>query len=96
MTVIERINLAVSSGNYEHDNIDKLISLAYHIGKEIATREVCDKHTKIFNECRERAKHERYYNIANRVLGNINNDVIYHPDYAMDMKSTFGSDETNI
>jgi len=96
MTVIERINKAIELKNYEHDSIDKIISLAYYIGKETATKDICDKHSRIFNECRKRAKQERYYNIANRVLGVNNNDIIYHSDYACDMKYTFGSDETNI
>lgn len=94
MTVIERIRKAVDNLNCEEDNLDKLIALAYYIGREEATREVSDKYNAVLAEQRERADNCRYHNLAHQIIGSVR--YIPTGDYAQTMKSTFGSDETEL
>jgi len=97
MTVLERVKECVNhNGNvdYDVDSIEKVIALAYFIGREEATKEVSDKYTALLAEQRERANNCRYKHLAHSVIGDT--DYIYSPDYAQDMTATFGSDETNV
>jgi hypothetical protein len=94
MTVKERIKKAIENVDMEIDSIDKLITLAYYMGKEQAAKEVCDNARQIFTEQKKKAKESRYHNFAMAIQGNI--DYIYHPDYAGDMTAEFGSDRTVI
>jgi hypothetical protein len=94
MKANERIQNAVKSADMEVDNIDKLISLAYYMGRESAAKEVCDAARKTFGEQHKRAIENRYHLLAEKVVGNVTH--IYHPDYAGDMTDMFGSDETKL
>lgn len=94
MKTMKRIQNAVKSADMEVDNVDKLISLAYYMGRESATKEVCNEAKKIFEEQHERASESRYYMMAQKVVGG--QTYIYHPDYAGDMTDMFGGDETSL
>lgn len=95
MTVVERIRAAVNScGDMNKDSIDKLISLAYYIGREEATRTVSDDYTAHIKVQKERAAACRYNKMAATIVGP--EDYIYHSDYAMDMMMAFGNDETTL
>lgn len=94
MTVIERIRKAVDNLDCEEDNIDKLIALAYYIGREEATREVSDKYNAVLAEQRERADNCRYHKLAHQIIGSAR--YIHTGDYSQDMKTMFGSDETEL
>lgn len=94
MTVIERIRKAVDNLNCEEDSLDKLIALAYYIGREEATREVSDKYNVVLSKQRERADNCRYHNLAHQIIGSVR--YIHTGDYSQDMKTMFGSDETEL
>jgi len=94
MTIRERILKALENREMETDSIDKIIALAYYMGKEQGVKEVCDSAKAIFTEQQKRAVESRYHNMAMAIQGNIN--YIYHPDYAGDMTAEFGSDRTVI
>lgn len=94
MTVIERIRKSVANLNCEEDNLDKLIALAYYIGREEATREVSDKYNAVLLEQRERADACRYHKFAHQIIGSVR--YIHTGDYSQDMKTMFGSDETAL
>ena len=94
MTVIERIRKAVDNLNCEEDSLDKLIALAYYIGREEAAREVSDKYNAVLAEQRERADKCRYHNLAHQIIGSVR--YIHSGDYSQDMKTMFGSDETEL
>lgn len=92
MKIKERIEKALKCRNFETDNIDKIIAIAYYMGKEKATKEICDRHKKIFDEQKERAKKCRYHKMAMEVIGN--ERTIYSDDYSNDITKTFGDDDT--
>ena len=94
MTILEKVKTCVENHDCDKDCVEKLIALAYFIGREEATKEVSDKYTALLSEQRERANNCRYKHLAHFVIGDTR--YIYFPDYAQDMTATFGSDETNI
>ena len=87
MTVLEKVKTCVNNLECDKDCVEKLIALAYYIGKEEATRDISDKYNERANAC-------RYKHMAHFVIGDTK--FIYSPDYAGDMTEAFGSDETNI
>ena len=94
MTVRERIKAALENYSADTDNLDKLVALAYLIGREEATKEISDKYSNLLKEQKERAKECRYHNMAAYIVGEA--DYIYSPDYANETNCLFGSDETNL
>lgn len=92
MTVEERILKAIANADCEVDSIDKIISLAYYMGRESAAKEVCDKAHDIFKQQRQAANNCRYHNLAREMQGNITH--LYHPDYSGTMMDEFGNDIT--
>lgn len=94
MTIIERVKECVNNLECEKDTTEKLIALAYFIGKEEATREVSDAYTKLIREQRKRAAECRYKHMAEKVIGDQN--YIYFSDYDGAMTGLFGSDDTKI
>lgn len=95
MTAYDRIKEVVNNNiDMNNDTIEKLIYLAYHFGREEATKEVSDKYNKVLHAQIERAEAEHCYNVAMRVQGNIK--FVPTSDYAQDMINTFGNDATNI
>ncbi len=99
MTVKERVLSVVRDGvdlgnGYDKSSIEKMIYLAYYIGREQATREVSDRYNAHIAEQKARAKKSRYYRLALSVVGN--EDYLYSTDYSAEMTGTFGSDEADI
>lgn len=99
MTVKEKIMSIVDNPeqrgyDMEIDNWQKLVAIAYYMGRESATKEVNDKYTKLIQEQRKRANECRYNKMANRIIGE--RDYIYCSDYAGEMTVIFGGDETNL
>lgn len=94
MTILERVKQIVreKSVDMESDSMEKLVYLAYYIGREEATREVSDRYKELIKGQRERAEKCRYHKMANDVIGN--GLFVYSGDYAGDMTSMFGRDET--
>lgn len=94
MTILEKIKSCTETWSGETDSVEKIIAIAYYIGREEATKEISDKYTALLREQRSRAKACRYHKMAFEIIGDT--DYIYSSDYAQDVHETFGSDETNI
>ena len=96
MTILERIKIARESNEAwkDEDTLNKLIALAYEIGRESAAKEISDDYTELIADMRKRANACRYPHMANAIIGNKN--YIHHYLYAGDTTETFGSDETNL
>lgn len=96
MTILERIHKAVDSNAAYKDTdcVDKLIALAYQIGRESATKEVSDDYRALIAKMRERANNCRYHKMANDIIGERN--YLHHYAYAGDVTECFGSDETKL
>jgi hypothetical protein len=77
------------------DNLNKLIALAYALGRTEAARAICDEHTRRVKKAREAADQLRYHNLGNAVLDAMGGDIIYTPDYAGDVID-FASDPTTF
>lgn len=94
MTVIEKVKQCVANLDCEKDTVEKIIALAYYIGKEEATRRVSNEYRHLIKEQRERANNCRYKHMANEIIGD--RDYIYNPEYSGKMTGLFGSDKTEI
>lgn len=95
MTVYQKImNIVKNGANMETDSIEKLVYIAYWVGREQAVKEVSDMYKDFLTEQVERAKNCRYYKMAVKVQGGKN--YLYHPDYGYAMTGLFGSDETEF
>lgn len=94
MTILEKIAACKACTDFEHDSIEKLIAIAYWIGREEATREISDKYNDLIRDQRRRAAECRYHKMAAEIVGDIS--YIYSSDYAGDITETFGSDQTDI
>lgn len=94
-TVRTRIKEAVDNcKDMEGDNLDKLLAVAYYMGREEATREVSDKYNAHLAAQHERAEACRYYKMAAAIVGP--EKFLYCPDYAGEMSATFGNDATEL
>ena len=94
MTVKEKILSIVDKFDCEVDDWNKLVAMAYYIGKEQSVKEISDKYTALLAEQRKRADKCRYNKMAHKVIGDVK--YIYHPDYSGDMTEMFGNDETKL
>ena len=65
MTVIERIAECKKCTDFNADTVEKLIALAYYIGREEATREISDKYNAVFKDQKVRANN---YLSAKRIV----------------------------
>lgn len=88
MTIKDRINQALT---WETDE-DKLIAIIYEIGKEIATRKICNEHNARVAKMRAAAKGHRYHALCDSIIDAGGPDIIYSPNYAGDILDTFGND----
>ncbi len=95
MTVKERVLETLNVVDMDCDSYEKLIAMAYYMGRERATREICDKHNARMKKIKERAKSCRYWKMAEKVLGEEAGEI-YSADYAGDMTETFADDETEL
>lgn len=96
MTILERIKVARKSNEAwkDEDTLNKLVALAYEIGRESGVKEASDDYTALIASMRERANACRYPHMANAIIGDKN--YIHHSLYAGDVTECFGSDETNL
>lgn len=96
MKIIDRVQRLLSGDHkidMSTDNLDKLIYMAYWIGREQATRDTSDVYSAHLAEQTKRAKACRYHKMATEILQN-GKGYICLPDYSRDLTETFGNDET--
>ena len=84
MRTYDRIEQALENVNLEKDTVDRLIYLAWMMGREEATKEVSDKYKEILKGQHERAGECRYHNMAEDIVG-FPGDYIYFADYSQDV-----------
>lgn len=95
MKIKDRVmNTLTGEWDMENDNMDKLIIMAYYMGREHVAKKLCDMHAALYNEQMERARKSRYHHMAEVIIGDVSQ--IYSSDYAQDMTETFGNDETQL
>ena len=98
MTITERVRSIVDSQVDLTDEvpagIEKMIYMAYYMGREDATREISDRYNELLQEQRKRAQECRYHNLAAAIVGDV--EYIYSSDYGMEMTSTFGGDPADV
>ena len=98
MTILERVKAIAQSEIDMNDgkaaSIEKMIYMAYYIGREEATREVSDMYNRHIMEQHDRASKCRYRYMADAIVGP--ETYLYHPDYAQDMTGLFGSDPADL
>lgn len=93
-TIRERVKMALENHDFETDNLDKLIALAYFMGQEEATRRISDRYNAHLAAQHKRAEACRYHKMAAEIVGP--EKFLYSPDYAGDMTDLFGKDETEL
>lgn len=98
MTVRDRVYSVIGSAIDLDEggkaSVEKMIFLAYFMGREDATVEVSYKYAAHIKEQRKRANACRYSKMANAVVGT--EDYLYCSDYRQDMTALFGGDEADI
>lgn len=98
MTIIERVKSVVHSDvdlcSTGTASIEKMIAMAYWMGREEAARQVSDMYNAHLAEQRKRAEKCRYRYMAEAVVGD--ERFLYCPDYSGEMTETFGSDPADI
>ena len=95
MTILERVKSIVNDNIDMNDSsVEKLIYMAYYIGREEAVKEVSDMYIRHIAKQHERAGKCRYRHMAESIVGP--ERYLYHPDYRQDMTATFGSDPADI
>lgn len=96
MTILEKVHELVhdTQWNFEAEDVpasvEKMIIMAYYIGKEEATRKVSDAYAAHIAAQHQRAASCRYHRMAAEVVGP--ERYLYEPDYAGNMTASFGSD----
>ena len=75
-------------------SIEKMILLAYEIGREEATKEVSNAYANLLHKIRERADQCRYHHMVRRIIGDTK--YIYHSDYAGRVAKEFGGDLADV
>lgn len=78
----------------DSDTWEKLVKLAYWMGRESATKETSDKYVKLIAMQNERAKKTRFIHLARQIIGD--QEYIYCPDYDGFYTGVFGNDNTNL
>ena len=98
MTILERVKGIMHSdidlSDEKPASIEKMIYMAYWIGREESARRVSDMYNQHIKEQRERAKACRYYHLAETIVGE--ERYLYSADYAGDVTGAFGSDLADI
>ena len=104
MKIIDRVRSIVATGwgdpqvgvqdNQNPATIEKMILMAYEIGREDATKDVSDQYTAMLSEIRDRADKCRYYRMAGQVVGD--QKYIQTTDYAGRVTEMFGGDPADI
>lgn len=91
---IKQIVGACADWNDHNDTIERLVSYAYYIGREEATRELCDEFSKIIEGQKFRAQQQRYCKMAMSVIGN--KTRVYSDDYAGEVIKIAKEDKTEF
>jgi len=91
MTIEERIRQALTWETEE----DKLIAIIYEMGKEAATKTVCDEHNKRLIKMQAAARASRYHILCRKIIDE-GGGIIYSPHYAGDITETFGDNEISL
>ena len=104
MTINERVHSiaktgwnspAVDMANRDKPaSIEKMILLAYEIGREEATKEVSNAYANLLHKIRERADQCRYHHMVRRIIGDTK--YLYHSDYAGRVAKEFGGDLADV
>lgn len=94
MTIRERVKIALDNCDCEKDDMNKLVALAYYMGREEATRQISDKYSAILEAQHQRAEACRYHKMAAAIVGD--KHYIYSGDYSGDMTAAFGNDVTEL
>lgn len=87
--IVDNLNTDMDSDSWE-----KLVKLAYWMGRESATKETSDKYVRLILLQNERAKKTRFKHLAKKIIGD--QVHIYCPDYDGFYTGVFGNDETNL
>lgn len=100
-TVYERFYEAMHKGYENQNDVDKVISYAYEMGRHHAAREVSDRATEKFKEILKRADECRYYKMAHKVAGDFdpftgNSGFVYSSDYSGDYVYTCGDEMVDV
>lgn len=91
MTYREKIfNILDQDIDLDTDSVEKLVYIAYMMGREKADREVSDLYRNHLAEQRKRAEACRYNHMAEKVIGA--ETYLYTPDYAGEITAEFGGD----
>lgn len=91
MTYREKIMDIVNQNvDLDQDSLEKVIKIAYMMGRESATKEVSDLYRDHIAAQQARAKACRYSHMAETVVGD--ETYIYTPDYAGEFTAEFGGD----
>lgn len=67
-TIRERVKMALENHDFETDNLDKLIALAYFMGQEEATRRISDRYNAHLAAQHKRAEACRYHKMAAEIV----------------------------
>ena len=62
-------NIINTETEMDKDSIEKLVKIAYYMGREEAAREVSDKYSDHIAEQKQRASECRYHNMAAEIVG---------------------------
>ena len=89
MTCADRIEYAIKNADMSKTSFDKLIALAYWMGRESSAKDIIDKHNNITIGQTDRAAASRYKWFCQK-------DYIYSSDYNQDMTKEFGSDKWGV
>ena len=96
LTVKELIESIVNDSNVKlsSDTLERLVTVAYYMGRETATREVSDLYMARICAQEERARECRYHNLAREIIGDTK--PIWRYDYRQEVMNLFGGDETRL
>lgn len=99
----DRIRQAILSGCLNNDDtMDKLITIAYYMGREAKAKERADEFSALIARMRERADACRYRLMAHSIIddpsleSSLSREYIYDPDYSCDVTNAFGDDDTSL
>lgn len=100
----ERVELALSRMELNADGLDKLLVVAYYMGRESKAVEVSDRLAELLARMRERANGCRFRHLANSVIDDevlqsevregVFREYVYDSDYSCSITEEVGSDET--
>lgn len=102
MTIVERVDDIINNRVHETlcknckepADVDKLILIAYYLGREDATRKVCDDYNELIDEMLKRAEQSRYHKLAHDIIGE--KHYVYESDYSGTVHEAFGNDPADI